>query len=116
VLVVAKNGPKLTESAPEAKGPSLLGERTGLTGTKVPVVDETGLKGNYDFKLEYLPEPGGMFGKVQGAEERAQTAPQDPDLPSVFTALREQLGLKLESKKGPVEILVVDKAEKATEN
>jgi uncharacterized protein (TIGR03435 family) len=130
-LVVAKNGSKLTESAPEAKGPSLRGGRTQLSGTKVPVdllaehlsnslgrtvVDETGLKGNYDFKLEYLPEPGGMFGKMQGAEDRSQTAPLDSDLPSVFTALQEQLGLKLESKKGPVEILVIDKAEKATEN
>jgi len=75
-----------------------------------PVLDRTGLKGNYDFKLEYAPEPAGFGPKPEGASA--------PDLsgPSILTALQEQLGLKLESTKGPVEIIIIERAEKPAEN
>lgn len=73
------------------------------------VIDKTGLKGAYDFKLEWTPEPG------QGADLGEHT-PIDPSGPTIFAALQEQLGLKLESAKGPVEIVVIDRIEKATEN
>jgi uncharacterized protein (TIGR03435 family) len=71
----------------------------------IPVIDETGLQGFYDFTLKYLPElpPGYDMSKLP---------PGMADLPSIFTALREQLGLKLEAKKGPVEIYVFDAARK----
>jgi uncharacterized protein (TIGR03435 family) len=67
-----------------------------------PVFDKTGLTGKYDYKLEYAPED-------------AQADP-DASAPSIFTAVQEQLGLKLESAKGPVEILVIDHAEKPSGN
>jgi uncharacterized protein (TIGR03435 family) len=70
-----------------------------------PVVDKTGLTGNYDYILKYRPDP---------------VAPQSDntsDAPDLFAAVQEQLGLKLESKKGPVEMLVVDSGQRTpTEN
>jgi bla regulator protein blaR1 len=64
-----------------------------------PVVDETGLGGQYDFKLDWTPD-----------SDTSGTGP------SIFTALNDQLGLKLESKKGPVQVYVVGKIEHPTEN
>jgi uncharacterized protein (TIGR03435 family) len=65
-----------------------------------PVFDKTGLSGAFDFSMEY-----------------ARDDRDSADKPSVFTAVQEQLGLKLEKAKGPVEILVIDRAEKTpTEN
>jgi uncharacterized protein (TIGR03435 family) len=70
-----------------------------------PVIDETGLQGFYDFTLKYLPElPPGY--------DTSKLPPGMADQPSIFTALREQLGLKLEAKKGPVEVYVFDDAKK----
>lgn len=83
------------------------------------VVDRTGLTGNYDFDLTWTPElpagggpggPGGGFGPPGGAP------PVDPNGPSLFTAIQEQLGLKLDSTRGPVETLVIDRLERPTEN
>ena len=69
-----------------------------------PVIDRTGLTGYYDYTLTWMPEPGiGPPGP-----------PVDPDAPSVFTAVQEQLGLKLESGRGPVEVVVIDRLEKPT--
>jgi bla regulator protein BlaR1 len=77
------------------------------------VLDKTGLAGAYDFTLKWSPEePQGPGFKGPGDAP----PPPDPNGPSLFTALEEQLGLKLESQKGPVEILVIDHAEKASEN
>jgi len=77
------------------------------------VVDKTNLQGLYDFNLKWTPEVRPATGAA-GA-----TAPEPPllsDPPSIFTALREQLGLKLESGKGPVEVLIIDSAERPAEN
>jgi uncharacterized protein (TIGR03435 family) len=63
-----------------------------------PVIDMTGLSGAYDFKLDYAPD--------------GSPAASDSANASLFTALQEQLGLKLESRKGPVEMLVIDRVEK----
>jgi bla regulator protein blaR1 len=80
------------------------------------VVDKTGLTGNYDFSLKWTPDQnqGQMFGGPGGPGDGLP--PPDPNGPSIFTALQEQLGLKLESQKGPVDLLVIDHAEKASEN
>jgi len=78
------------------------------------VVDKTELKGEYDFTLEWTPEPG--QGPPFGTPPPDAAPPPDVSGPSIFTALQEQLGLRLESAKGPVEILVVDHAEKPDEN
>jgi uncharacterized protein (TIGR03435 family) len=69
-----------------------------------PVIDRTGLTGYYDYTLTWMPQPGiGPPGP-----------PVDPDAPSVFTAVQEQLGLKLESARGPVEVVVIDRLQKPT--
>lgn len=79
------------------------------------VINKTGLTGKYDIKLSWTPDQaqGGAF--RDGPPDREAAAPADSG-PSIFTAIQEQLGLKLESQKGPVEIVVVDHVEKPTEN
>jgi uncharacterized protein (TIGR03435 family) len=87
-----------------------LAQRVGRT-----VLDQTGLKGNYDFTLKWTPEQGGpgMMGGPPGAGPGPDAPPPpDPNGPSIFTAVQEQLGLKLEPTKGPVETLVIDHVEK----
>ena len=84
---------------------TMLGGQTGRM-----VVDRTGLTGNWEFELSFSPEQ-------RGAPPPGADAPvADPNLPSLFTALQEQLGLKLEGTKGPVEVLVIDSIEKPTED
>jgi uncharacterized protein (TIGR03435 family) len=123
-LIVAKNGIKaggLNASNNLAKGinasqGSMLGEAASMANLAAklsnqldrPVENNTGLEGKYDFKLQWTPELGpptadgrivdGSFG------------------PSLFTALQEQLGLRLESTRGPVEVLIIDQAERPSEN
>jgi uncharacterized protein (TIGR03435 family) len=80
------------------------------------VVDRTGLTGSYDIDLQWTPDqmpfgPGGDPPLVAAAPP-----PIDPNRPSIFTALQEQLGLKLDSQRGPVEVLVIDSAERPTED
>ena len=144
-LVVAKNGPKLKEAKPGdtypngIKGPDGIGRaglmrmgRGQLTGQALPlsalarlltdqlgrtVVDKTGLSGNYDYTLQWTPDES-QGGSLRGPDTGPQGSAPSSDLsgPSLFTALQEQLGLKLESQKGPVEIYVIDHAEKPSEN
>jgi uncharacterized protein (TIGR03435 family) len=119
-LVIAKNGPKLKESAPDEESSVRTGgvrtaeitlanvttERLAIqisSGLDRPVVDKTGLKGHYDVKLNWIPEFAGP-------------PPPGSDGVSLFTALQEQLGLKLEPQKASIEILVIDHAEKPSEN
>jgi uncharacterized protein (TIGR03435 family) len=72
------------------------------------VLDRTGLTGNYDFDLTWTPDQ-----LLPGRGEPPPGAPRiDPNGPSLFTAMQEQLGLKLESTKGPVDVLVIDHVEK----
>ncbi len=73
--------------------------------TERMVLDETNLTGKYDIDLRYAPDMDAP-GQTQA----------DPNTPSLFTALQEQLGLKLESKKGPVEMFVIDHVERPSEN
>ena len=74
------------------------------------VVDRTGLTGNYDIDLTFTPDrmPAGP------APPGVQLPSIDPNGPSIFTALQEQLGLKLDSDRGPVEVLVIDHVERPT--
>lgn len=123
-LTAAKGGPKLTEAKPDAHYESWAGLRseTGkvkgrgatikmLVGnlSRKPeiggrlVVDETGLSGKYDFELTWSPQ------------NLASTA-DDAGGPSLFAALQEQLGLKVESKKAPVDCIVIDRIELPSSN
>jgi uncharacterized protein (TIGR03435 family) len=74
------------------------------------VIDRTGLTGSWDFELTFAVE--GRGGPGGGPDAPAA----DPNAPSFFTAVQEQLGLKLESTKGPVEVLVIDAIEKPVED
>jgi uncharacterized protein (TIGR03435 family) len=77
-----------------------------------PVVDRTGLQGGFDFEFSFTRDL--PLGIAPGAMLNGE--PIDTSGPSIFTALKQQLGLKLEAQKGPVETLVIDKVEKPTEN
>jgi len=79
------------------------------------VVDRTGLTGTYEIDLTWTPEqlPQGRDDAPPGAPA---LPPIDPNGPSLFTALQEQLGLKLDSTRGPVDVLVVEKVERPTED
>ena len=125
-LTVDKGGPKLTEHDPAdldhppfGPGPGPNGR--GTMGKNVSmnffafmlsrlldrnVVDRTGLTKNYDVAID--------FARDRLGEGAPQPAPEDG--PSIFTALKQQLGLKLEAAKGPVEFLVIEKAERPTSN
>jgi uncharacterized protein (TIGR03435 family) len=79
------------------------------------VFDKSGLTGNYDFTLTWTPDQ--MANRPPGAPPGPDgAAPVDPNGPSLFTAVQEQLGLKLDSQRGPVTVLVIDRAEHPTEN
>jgi uncharacterized protein (TIGR03435 family) len=82
---------------------TMLGGQSGRM-----VVDRTGLTGNWEFVLTFAAEQRGQ--PPPGVELPAP----DPNAPSLFTALQEQLGLKLESTKGPVDVLVIDSVEQPT--
>ena len=74
-----------------------------------PVVDETGLNGEFDLDVLFTPE--GLQGALVGPPPAAVA-----DAPSLPTALQDDLGLKLDSRRGPVDVLVVDRIERPTEN
>jgi bla regulator protein BlaR1 len=137
-LVVAKNGPKLREAQPEdsaRSGMGLKGRGGPLVGRAVPmpvlaeqlssllnriVLDKTGLTGKYNFTMQWTPDEGQgpNYIKDPGSTANGPTGPasQDANGPSIFNALQDQLGLKLESGKGPVEIIVIDHVERPTGN
>jgi uncharacterized protein (TIGR03435 family) len=75
------------------------------------LIDKTDLKGIYDIKLQWSPGLRGAGPVQPGAQPPART-----DQPDIFTAIQEQLGLKLESSKGPVEVIVIDSVQRPTEN
>jgi bla regulator protein blaR1 len=72
------------------------------------VVDRTGLTGAWDFEITYAPE------RPINPPPGVEFPPADPNAPSLFTAMQEQLGLRLQSTKGPVEVMVVDRIEQPT--
>jgi uncharacterized protein (TIGR03435 family) len=132
-LVLGKDGPKFQEVRREPKdgdGDTRKG-RGHLTGQRVPisdlaeilsgelglsVLDRTGLKGFFDLKLEWIPDESQLRGPGDGPDGKISTLGPDLNGPSIFTALQEQLGLKLEKQIGPVEILVIDHVERPSEN
>jgi uncharacterized protein (TIGR03435 family) len=69
------------------------------------VIDRTGLTGLFDYTLEFAPD-------ATGSTTAGDAGPVDSSLPSLTTALREQLGLKIESAKGPMEVVVIDRIER----
>jgi uncharacterized protein (TIGR03435 family) len=119
-LVVGKNGPKLKESVAEKFSLTMRGTQgveitvskgsmeqlaTQLSGSGAdrPVLDKTGLTGTYDYTLNWVPERDGV-------------PPPGSNGVTLSIAVQEQLGLKLESQKAPIEILVIDHASKPSGN
>ena len=91
-----------------------LADRLALYVGRV-VVDQTGLAGGFDIDLEWTPDnwrvaPDGP----QLSPDILRLPPVSPDGPSLFTALREQLGLRLEATRGPVKVLIIDSVEQPT--
>jgi uncharacterized protein (TIGR03435 family) len=86
---------------------------TGLVDR--PVVNKTGLTGEFEIHLAYTPDALAASPGVPGSRPADADATADPG-PNIFTAMQEQLGLKLQPAKGPVEVLVIDHVEKPTEN
>jgi uncharacterized protein (TIGR03435 family) len=78
------------------------------------VVNRTGLAGIYDAKMTFAPEQ--LPGVPLPPPGAPGAPPLDPNAPSIFTAVQEQLGLKLESSRGPVPLLVIDRAEMPIED
>jgi len=122
-LTIAKNGPKLLATAPETRGfirpgrgliegkavnmPMLANFLGGSLGQTV--TDKTGLPGSFDIKLEWSPSEG-------ESNYKYGDRPIDANGSSIFTAIQEQLGLKLEAGKGPVEMLIIDSLERPSAN
>jgi uncharacterized protein (TIGR03435 family) len=79
-----------------------------------PVTDKTGLTGRYNFDLTYTLDP--LQADAFGPPTRNSPSPPDDNSPSIFTALEDQLGLRLESTRGPIEVLIIDHVERPTEN
>jgi len=114
-LVVGKDGVKMKESQPEGqsgltfRGGEVTGSKLPMTylanflsnQMKQPVLDKTELKSLYDFYLHWTPD---------------EASPSEQGGPSIYTAVQEQLGLKLVSERGDMEVLVIDHVEKPTEN
>ncbi|HTS27723.1 MAG TPA: TIGR03435 family protein [Bryobacteraceae bacterium] len=130
-LVVAKGGSKMKEVQESDGQVGLRLERGQLNGMAAPmqqlttvlssqlgrpVIDKTELKGKYDFKLEWVPDTtlAGPPGDPSKGVEPAP--PPDVEGPSIFSAIQEQLGLRLESQKGPVPTIVIERVERPTEN
>lgn len=130
-LEVARAGPKLKATASPAGDPVIVGpgvvypQRVVLPGRNAsmgslvsllqraildrPVVDKTGLAGSYDFDLEWAPDETQFGGDLPPASASAPSPP-------LFEAIQQQLGLKLEATRGPVDALVVDTAERPSAN
>jgi uncharacterized protein (TIGR03435 family) len=129
-LVAAKGGPKLSPTTKEEQGTNTaavgfapgrmvvsnatMGEFASLMQRYVrlerPIVDHTGLTGKYDFKLDWTPD----FSQFGGSPP--QQIKVDNNAPSLYTAMQEQLGLKLEAAKEPADVFVIDHVERPSEN
>jgi uncharacterized protein (TIGR03435 family) len=88
----------------------LASSLAGIVGQGRPVIDKTGLSGTYDFTMEWAPETNG------GPPSNSPAPPPDLEGPTPLQALRDQLGLRLEPTRGTVQILVIDKVERPSEN
>jgi bla regulator protein blaR1 len=128
-LVVAKNGPKLTAVAVPGEQQGVRGNGRGhLQGMAAPtpmlasvlsnnlgrpVLDKTGLTEKYDWVLEWTPD-----GAIPRPDGTGPDSPQPAEGtgPSIFTAVQEQLGLRLDSIKAPVETVVIDHVDRPSEN
>jgi uncharacterized protein (TIGR03435 family) len=99
-----------------AGGGTDIDELVGLLSRMVdrPVVNKTGLSGNYDFDLTFTPDV--PVDRMPSPGSPLLPPGFDPNGPSIYTALQEQLGLQLKSARGPVDVLVIDHVERPSKN
>lgn len=136
ILTIAKGGPKLKEAAPQGSEKrsgirmSGLGDFEGIhAGMDVlahvlarqpdighTIIDKTGLTGSYDFHLQWAPGNSAPVGPGADGHGTAGAPPADDNRASLFTALQEELGLKLEAQKGPVDVIVIDHIDQPSPN
>lgn len=89
----------------------------GRTGVRPElVIDRTSLQERFDLELEWAPDVFPQLPLLLGSPDRPATGRLDSSAPSIFTAVREQLGLSLEPSRGEVEVFVIDRAERPTSN
>jgi uncharacterized protein (TIGR03435 family) len=126
-LLVAKNGPKLKDATGEgttqidSDGQETVFERVSMQmlaatvarSVDRPVIERTGLKGTYSFRLAWTNDSPS---RLNTADEGTSKASDLGDAPSIFTALQERLGLKLEPTKAPIEVLVIDHIDRPAGN
>jgi uncharacterized protein (TIGR03435 family) len=104
---------ELTASAGTMDGlAKILANQPDAAGRQI--IDKTGLTGKYDYSLEWTPAGMGMA--MKGADNGTAESGANPDAPGLFTGLEEQLGLKIEPDKGPVQVVVIDHLEAPTAN
>ncbi|MDP9051913.1 MAG: TIGR03435 family protein [Acidobacteriota bacterium] len=131
VLSVTKTGSKLTKSGADPNSPPGMGGPPGTmfmrNGTMEefaqvmqgildrPVLDQTALPDRYDLKLRWTPDESQYGGRIPPQNTDNGAANADP-LPSLFTAIQEQLGLKLEALKAPAKVMVIDSVSKPSAN
>jgi len=136
-LVLAKNGPKITEDKTDDRPCRMTGldPEPGLDVKSCDfsnflglisidpelrsrvLVDKTGLHGRYSFRFHWTPKrPPGMPMPATVGQSNHSAPPPESSGPSLFTALREQLGLTVQSTTAPVDIIVIEHIEKPTEN
>jgi uncharacterized protein (TIGR03435 family) len=133
-ITVASSGAKMTKTSAELNDPQGFGFR-GLGDLVVrnmdmkdfatwmqsgvmdkPVVDQTGLKDRYDFTLKWTPDDS-QFQQFRGAVPMTPPKADDPNAPpSLYTAVQEQIGLKIEATKAPDDVIVIDHVEKPSAN
>jgi uncharacterized protein (TIGR03435 family) len=115
-MTVGEKGMMTFHGLPISYVVAILSQQLGRT-----VVDKTGLTGKYDFSWQFVPSAAmirqfGGGATPDAASGNSSGIPSDPDGTDLFTAVAEQLGLKLETAKGPVEVIVIDHIEKPSDN
>jgi uncharacterized protein (TIGR03435 family) len=93
-----------------------LSTLAGMLGLIVdrPVIDKTGIAGYFEIRLRFSPDDAAP--SPPSATDPASPAARAPDVPGIFQAIQEQLGLRLVAAKGPVDVLVIDHVERPSEN
>ena len=132
-LVVARNGPKLP---PPGEDPSIMFSRTPtgdatLNATRTSmqqlasslasrlgstIIDRTGIEGQFDVSMQWTPDPSTEPFLTKSGAPAPPPPPDAVSGPSIFSVLQEKFGLKLEARKVPVEIIVIDRANRPSEN
>jgi uncharacterized protein (TIGR03435 family) len=98
-----------TMGTPWGRGGPMLTTNIGVWDR--PILDKTGLSGSFDITLEWTPEPA----QARSADAAREAAAAEPgERASIFTALQEQLGLKLQPTRAPLEVIVIDRLERPT--